>query len=392
MTTDVAIVGIGIHPFGRHAGISGAAMGAAAVRQALRDAGVDWRDLDFAYGGSLAMMLPGSEGSQSGTPDTLVNELGLTGLQFVNVVNGCATAGSALQSAVFAIRSGEFDLGLAVGFDKHPRGHFNADPTTSGLPHWYGQLGFMVTTQFFAMKIQRYIHDFGISKETLAKVAAKNFRNGAKNPNAWRRKPFSEQEILDSRMLNDPLTQYMLCSPDEGAAAVVVCRGDIAHRFTDRPVYVRGVTVRTRRFGTFEVFAPWLPVDRTESPVVDASRAVYEQAGIGPGDVDVAQVQDSESGAEVMHMAENGFCADGEQEQLIADGVTEIGGRLPINTDGGLLANGEPIGASGMRQIHEIVLQLRGGAGERQVPGEPRVGYTQVYGAPGVGACAILSR
>jgi acetyl-CoA acetyltransferase len=279
-----------------------------------------------------------------------------------------------------------------VGFDKHPRGHFNADPATAGLPHWYGELGFMVTTQFFAMKIQRYLHDHGISKETLARVAAKSFRNGALNPNAWRRKPFSEEEIAASRMLNDPLTQYMLCSPDEGAAAVVVCRADLAHRFTDRPVYVRGIALRTRRFGTFEVFAPWLSVERAESPTVDASRAVYEMAGIGPADVDIAQIQDSEAGAEVMHMAENGFCADGEQEAMIARGDTEIGGRLPINTDGGLLANGEPIGASGMRQIHEIVLQLRGDAGERQVPGDPRVGYTQVYGAPGIGACTVLSR
>jgi acetyl-CoA C-acetyltransferase len=125
---------------------------------------------------------------------------------------------------------------------------------------------------------------------------------------------------------------------------------------------------------------------------VDASRAVYEQAGIGPQDVQVAQLQDSEAGAEIMHLADNGFCADGEQERLIAEGATEIGGRLPVNTDGGLLANGEPIGASGMRQIHEIVLQLRGDAGPRQVPGDPRVGYTQVHGAPGIGACTVLAR
>ena len=179
---------------------------------------------------------------------------------------------------------------------------------------------------------------------------------------------------------------------DEGAAAVVVCRADQAHRYTTTPVYVRGVAVRTRRFGTFEVFSSWVSPESTESPTVDASRAVYEMAGIGPDDVQVAQIQDSESGAEIMHMAENGFCADGDQERMIFDGETEIGGRLPINTDGGLLANGEPIGASGMRQIHEIVLQLRGQAGPRQVPGGPTVGYTQVYGAPGIGACTVLTR
>jgi acetyl-CoA acetyltransferase len=249
----------------------------------------------------------------------------------------------------------------------------------------------MLTTQFFAMKINRYMHDFGISESTLAKVAAKNFRNGSLNPNAWRQKPISEEEIRDSRMLNYPLTQYMFCSPDEGAAAVVVCRADQAARYTERAVRVRAVTMKTRRFGSFEVMAPWLPAERGQSPTVDAAQACFEMAGIGPDEVQVAQIQDSESGAEIMHMAENGFCADGEQERMIADGDTEIGGRLPINTDGGLLANGEPIGASGLRQIHEVCLQLRGDAGQRQVPGTPRVGYTQVYGAPGVGCCTLLT-
>src|SRR5690606_547940 len=136
--------------------------------------------------------------------------------------------------------------------------------------------------------------------------------------------PIDEDAIRASRMLNEPLTQYMFCSPDEGAAAVVVCRADLADRFTDRPVFVKGVAIRTRRFGTFEVFAPWLSVEQAESPTVDAARACYEQAGIGPDEVDVAQIQDSEAGAEIMHMAENGFCADGEQEAMIARGDTEI--------------------------------------------------------------------
>jgi acetyl-CoA acetyltransferase len=192
-------------------------------------------------------------------------------------------------------------------------------------------------------------------------------------------------------MVNDPLTQYMFCSPDEGAAAVVLCRADIAHRFTSTPIYLRASVVRTRRLGAFEVHSPWLPLDRTDAPTVDASRAAYELAGLGPDDVSVVQLQDTDAGAEVIHMAENGFCVDGEQEALIADGATEIGGRLPVNTDGGLIANGEPIGASGLRQIHELVQQLRGTAGDRQVPGPPRVGYSQLYGAPGTAGVAIIS-
>jgi acetyl-CoA acetyltransferase len=133
-------------------------------------------------------------------------------------------------------------------------------------------------------------------------------------------------------------------------------------------------------------------MEETPGPTVDASRAAYEIAGVGPEDVDVIQLQDTDAGAEVIHLAENGFCADGDQEKLVSDGALEIDGPLPVNTDGGLIANGEPIGASGLRQVHEVVLQLRGRAGDRQIPGHPRVGYTQLYGAPGTAGVSILSR
>jgi acetyl-CoA acetyltransferase len=276
--------------------------------------------------------------------------------------------------------------------DKHLPGAFSGDPQDYACPAWYGEVGHFITTKFFGMKINKYMHDHGISHQTLARVAAKNYRNGSLNPNAFRRKPLSEEEILGSPMLNYPLTQYMFCSPDEGAAAVVLCPADKAHRYTDNPIYLRATTVRTRRLGAFEVHSPWLPVEDTVGATVDASRAAYEMAGIGPEDVDVIQLQDTDAGAEIIHLAENGFCADGEQEALYADGATEIDGPLPVNTDGGLIANGEPIGASGLRQVHEIVLQLRGQAGDRQVPGNPKVGYTQLYGAPGTAGVSILSR
>ena len=150
--------------------------------------------------------------------------------------------------------------------------------------------------------------------------------------------------------------------------------------------------MRTRPPGSFEVFAPYLDLERGHSATVIASRAAFEMAGIGPEDIDVAQLQDTESGAEIMHMAENGFCADGEQEAWLAEGRTRIGGPLPINTDGGCLACGEPIGASGLRQVYENVVQLRGAGGARQVPGKPQTAYSHVYGAPGVSAVVILER
>ncbi|MCX2729141.1 thiolase family protein [Saccharopolyspora sp. NFXS83] len=382
MTDGVAIVGIGIHRFGRTKGVSGRAQAVHAAREALRDAGLAFSDMQFGFGGSHS----------AGDADTLVSELGLTGLPFINVANGCATGGSALISADAAIRSGQHDLGIVIGFDKHPRGAFNVDPAEHGIGSWYGETGMMVTTQFFGMKIQRYLHDHDISPGVLALIAEKSFRNGALSPNAWRRAELTAADIAAAPMISHPLTQYMYCSPGEGAVALVLCRAEEASRYTDKPIFLRGAAFRSRRYGSFEVYAPWIAVERAEAPTVEASQAAFEAAGIEPSEVDVAQIQDTESGAELMHMAETGLCEHGEQEHLIKAGDNAIDGRLPINTDGGCIANGEPVGASGLRQIYENALQLRGDAGAHQVPSQPHVGFTHVYGAPGISACTVLTR
>ena len=378
---DVAVIGVGLHPFGRFDGKSAMEMGADAIHAALADAGVRWQDVQFGVGGSYEVS----------NPDAVTRLVGLTGIPFTNVFNACATAATATQVCADTIRLGKYDIGIAIGIDKHPRGAFTDDPAKLALPAWYAENGQFVTTKFFGMKANRYIHDHGISQATLAKVAAKNFRNGSLNPNAFRRKPIAEEDILASPVLNYPLTQYMFCAPDEGAAAIIMCRGDIAHRYTSKPVFLQATEIRTRRYGAYEVHATFAPVEEDVSPTVYASKAAFEAAGVGPEDVDVIQLQDTDAGAEVIHMAEAGFCADGEQEQLLADGATEIDGPMPVNTDGGLIANGEPIGASGLRQVHELVRQLRGEAGDRQVGGSPRVGFAQVYGAPGTASATILT-
>ncbi|MGZ5932270.1 MAG: thiolase family protein [Rhizomicrobium sp.] len=379
--SEVHIVGAGIHPFGRHDDKTGLDQGVFAVREALADAGVAWKDMQFAFGGSSA----------AGNADSMLPHLGLTGVQFINVSNGCATGGSALLSGYWAIKSGEFDIGVVTGFDKHPRGAFNPDPEAWGLPKWYGETGMMLTTQFFAMKITRYMGLHGITSMTLARVAEKAFENGAKAPHSWRKQPVDAETILHSQMVSDPLTKFMFCSPAEGGAALILVSEKKMRELGLSGPRIRGAAVRTRVNGSFVFFAPSLDVERGPSPTQIASKAAYTMAGVGPKDIDVAQIQDTESGAEVMHMSENRLCADGEQEKLISDGATRIGGALPINTDGGCLACGEPIGASGLRQIHEVVRQLRGQAGDRQVPGSPKVGYTQLYGAPGTAGVSILS-
>ena len=177
MTNDVAIIGVGLHPFGRF-DKTAMQMGAEAIQLALTDAGVEWKDIQFGFGGSYEVS----------NPDAVTRLVGLTGITFTNVFNACATAASAIQQTADTIRLGKYDIGIAIGLDKHPRGAFTDDPAKLALPQWYAENGQFVTTKFFGMKANHYLHDHGISEETLARVANKNFRNGVLNPNAFRRK------------------------------------------------------------------------------------------------------------------------------------------------------------------------------------------------------------
>jgi acetyl-CoA C-acetyltransferase len=380
---DIAIIGIGLYPFGRHEGVDALEMGVIAARRALDDANVRWQDIHLANAGSLEVL----------QPDTMNKYLGLTGIPITTLYNGCATGGNLLLTTANAIEAGVGDLGIAVGMDKHPRGAFSVgdDLKGLGLGQWYGETGLALNPQFFSMKTRRYMHDYGITEDCLHRTAVKAFKNGSINPDAWRQKALDYDEIANSAMVCDPLRKFHFCSPSEGAAAMVLCRAEVARRYTSHPIYLKADVFRTRRYGSFETLNPSIPAMNEPSPTHAASKAAYEMAGIGPEDIDVAQIQDTEVGHEIMHMAENGFCKDGEQDALIREGATEIGGRIPINTDGGLLANGEPIGASGLRQVYEVCLQLRGQAGARQVPGSPKTGYTHVYGFPGVSCVTVLS-
>src|SRR6195952_5596865 len=381
-TPEIAIIGVGLHPFGRYEDRSALEMGAVAISRALRDAGVDWSAVGSLYAGSLEVA----------NPEAITGLVGMTGVPARATLSGCATGNSLLTLAARDVALGEAELAVGDGLDKHPRGAFGADPAVSGLPQWYGDQGMFLTTHYFGTKIMRYMHDHDISEETLARVAAKNMENGELTPHAWRPKPMSIEAILSSPVVNAPLRQFMYCNPNEGAAAVVVCRADKAKQYTDNPIYLRSTALRSRREGAYELLRTSIELPIVPGTTSEAAHAAYEIAGIGPDDVDIAQLQDTDAGSEIIHMAETGLCKDGEQEAMLADGVTKIGGRLPGNTDGGLLANGEPVGASGLRQVYELVQQLRGTDGDRQVPNDPQVGLAQLYGAPGTAAVAILSR
>ena len=380
--SDVAIVGIGMHAFGRHP-ISGREQGAIAARRALADAGIAWSDVEYAFGGSSA----------AGAADTLCRDLGLTGVPFINVANGCATGGSALISAYNALRSGAADVVMAIGFDKHPRGRVR--PAAGRLRHRRLVRRDRPDADDAVLRHEdpalharaRHLQD------ALAKVAAKAFRNGAKNPNAWRRTPMSEDQILDATMIADPLTQYMFCSPAEGAVALVLTTAERAAAFTDDagvPALgraalaavrvVRGVQPGAGRRARRLAVASPPPPGRSRWPASARARSTSSRSRT-PSPAPRSCTSPSA-----------GSAPTASRRTSIRSGATEIGGALPVNTDGGCLANGEPIGASGLRQVHESVVQLRGDAGERQVPGDPRTAFTHVYGAPGISACTVLTR
>lgn len=378
---DVFVVGLGIHPFGRHQGVTGLDMGAAAVKSALDDAGLAWRQIDLAVGGS-----------NTAKPDTLVSRLGLTGLSFVSVRNGCATGALALSTAANALLAGEGELAVVVGFDKHERGAFNSDAAAYGLGPWYPRSGLMVTTQYFAMRTRRYMHDHGVTEIDLAEMAVLSSRAGAVNPVAWRRRKLTAAEVLAAPMVSDPLTQLMFCQPNEGAVALVLARGERAFELSEQPVRVAAIAARSRGVESFEVYSPSMTPRRSGSPTVAAAAAALSSAGISAADVDIAQVQDTDSGSAIISLAETGLCQDGEQSDLLADGSLSSEGGLAVNSDGGCLANGEPIGASGLRQVHEVVRQLQGRALGLPAHPRPQIGFTHVYGAPGISACSVLTK
>jgi hypothetical protein len=286
VSAAVCIVGIGIHPFGRTPGLSGLEQGVHAVRAALGDAGVDWADIQFAYGGSDA----------AGNPDSMVSHLGLTGVQFINVRNGCATGGSALFSAQMAIRSGEFELGLALGFDKHPRGAFNALPAEYNLPEWYGAAGYMVTTQFFAAKIMRYMHLHGIRAARWGWWRKRPLPTGSTLPRLAARARRARHHSRCADGLR-PVHQVHVLLAGRSAVALVLASERKARELGVAPIRLAAATMRTRPPGSFEVFAPSIA---TGGGTATATRPGFGRRVRGcrdrPADIAVAQLQDTEAG------------------------------------------------------------------------------------------------
>ena len=377
MSRAVAIAGVGIHPFGRFDGKGVVDLGVEAVRMALENSRVDRRRVQAAYCGTVY------SGVAAG--HRVLTALAATGIPIMNIEAGCASGGAALQLGVEAIRSGQYDCVLVFGMEKMPRGIIRS----SFWEPWAEQMGLSPAPAYFALRAQRLMRESGVTREQLAQVSVKNHRNGVDNPYAMFRKPFTLEQVLASPVVCDPLTLYMLCSPNEGAAAVLLRPA----AGVPREVIVAAAILRSHLPGN--VLGEHTPLcgltdDDVTSPTELAARAAYEAAGLGPEDLDVVELQDTESGRELQSYEELLLCCRGECGKWIADGHTERGGKLPVNVSGGLLSKGEPLGASALGQIVELYWQLRGEAGSRQVP-QARVALAHTVGR-GANASVVLLR
>jgi len=354
--TAVEVAGVGIHPFGRFPDTSVTGMGVAAVRDALAEAGVGRGGFQAAFCGTAY------GGVASG--HKVLGALAMTGVPIVDVEAGCASGAAALMLAASAIRAGQYDTVLVFGIEKMPKGIIRS----SFFEPWQEAAGLAATPAYFALRAQRLMEASGVTKDHLAAVVVKNRRHGAGNPDAMFRSEVGAGEVLASRVVCEPLHLWMLCTPNEGAAAVVLTAAG------PRPHRVRLAAAVLRSHLPGPVLSESTPMAGTTDDTVPsastlAATAAYEEAGIGPADLDVVECQDTDAARELLAYEELGLCAPGGAGAFFETGATALGGRLPVNPSGGLLSKGEPLGASALGQVVELVRQLRGQAGPRQVEG-----------------------
>jgi acetyl-CoA acetyltransferase len=373
---DVAIIGVGAHATGRFTEKPLKELAYTAVWGALADAGVAPGDVEVAYvGNSLGGLLTGQEGVRG---QVALQHSGITGIPIINVENACASAATALRGAWLEVASGAADVALAVGVEKMYVGDtartVGALSAVSELD--LSQMGMQFTTSYAIhpkINLKARMQEYGWTAADFAKPAVKNSFNGSLNPLAQHQRPLSIEQVVQSRIVVDPLTLYMCASISDGAAAAVVCAADRAARFTSKtPIRIASCVLKS---GVYR-----LPDDGRQDTAATTAQAAYEQAGIGPEDLEAIELHDAMAPAELMLYERLGLCAPGEGPRLIDENVTTLRGRVPVNPSGGLCSRGHPVGATGLLQIAELVWQMRGEAGRRQIEKCPRVTMAQNQG------------
>ncbi|MGD9935509.1 MAG: thiolase family protein [Dehalococcoidia bacterium] len=383
--TRAIVAGVGMVPFGRHPDRTVADLGADAVVAALADAGITWSAAEVLYCGAAGAGL---------TPGTRVSALlGLTGLPVVNIDNASASGSSAFRAACNDVASGRVDVAVAVGVGKSGRSlrldggvggpePGSAEEREQTIARMQGSLP---PVGSFAMRTRRRMHEYGTRMEQFALVAVKNRKHASANPYAQMRSPLTVEDVMAARMVADPLTVPHCCPVgDGGAAAVVVSEARARELGIRSPVAVIASAFRTPSI------AGGMDMQDADTTIATC-RAAYAEAGLGPADIDLVQVHDAFTVEEIEYCESMGFCEQGQGEFAVERGELAIGGRIPFSTDGGLLSRGHPLGPTGLAQVHETVMQIRGEAGVRQVE-RARTGLLHMVGIGGVCLVQILQR
>jgi benzoylsuccinyl-CoA thiolase BbsB subunit len=361
---EVAVIGVGQSIFGKLPEKSVAELGAEAVSAALTDAGISPRDIQVAYASRLYNVWC--------TAQDILKEVGIRNIEMVNVENTCAGGSTAFRGVWKEIADGHYDIGIAVGVESmttSPIAGKLIPPEKNDLD---GHLG-MTMPAMFAMVARRQMEEQGATPEDFAQISVKNHRHACLNPYAQYKKEFTVEEVLNSRMICEPITLLMCCPNTDGAAAAILCSKDIAKKYTTKPIRVIASTLLSGDYKEFQK-------DITVSPLLGKiSNMAYEMAGCGPEDIDLVEMHDAFANEEMLRYEDLGLCKRGEGVGLIRSGATEIGGKIPVNPSGGLLSLGHPLSASGIRTICEIVLHLRNQAGARQTL-NAKVGLAHMHG------------
>ncbi|TQK69852.1 lipid-transfer protein [Nocardioides sp. SLBN-35] len=392
---SVVIAGAGMHPWGKW-GRNFTEYGVHAAREALKDSGIAWADVDLVVGGETVRN--GYAGYVAGS--TFAQALGWNGARIATSYAACATGAQAIDTARARILAGMSEVALVVGADTTPKGFLapNAGERWND-PDWlrFRLLG-MTNPAYFALYARRRMDLYGATAEDFAQVKVKNAKHGLENPNARFRKESSVEEVLASPMVSDPLHLLDICATSDGAAAVVLTSAEYAKRHgIASPVTVSAVSTVTPTFPNTVIDMPLLSTDSSALTGVpertfkeSIGQAAYEEAGIDPSDVDVAEVYDLSTALELDWIEDLQLCKRGEAEALLRAGDTTLGGRIPVNPSGGLACFGEAVPAQAIAQVCELTWQLQGRAEGRQVEGA-KVGITANQGLFGHGSSVILS-
>jgi acetyl-CoA acetyltransferase len=374
---DVYVIGVGMTPLGRHLDKRLRDLGKIACFSALKDAGLEPKDIQAGFcGNALAPAIQG----ETGVGQNVYWEVGINKIPILNIENACCSGSSAFREAWLTVASGLYDVAMAVGVEKTYTE--KGGMLDIGKPDLDLMLG-LVLPAHFAFVANRYIQDFGISKEDLALVAVKNRFHGSLNPYSQFRKPVTAEEVIQSPMISDPITRLSCCPLSDGAAAAILVSKEKAEKLGKKTVKVAASILQSGSYDN--------PMNLTNWDLnIRASEEAYNRAGIGPEDIDLAEVHDCFTISELVHYESLGFAKEGEGVKLLKDKSTYIGGKVPFNVSGGLLAKGHPVGCTGVAQIVEAVWQLRGEANKRQVE-NARVAMTHTMGGVKEGDCKAVT-